>query len=476
MVNSYDLLPYHSEPFALSRPQHLSVLAQLFGHFPAPADKANVLELGCGSGNNIIPLAALSPESQFIGIDGAESQITLGKRLISELGLKNIELLHARFADFIPDTRFDYIICHGVYSWVDEATQNEIIATIRSSLSENGLGFVSYNTLPGWHLKSIAREAMLFHTREIADPKKKVIEARAYLNFLAFGTADLSGPNHQILQSIAKGIEKLPDWYVFHDFLEENNKPIYFSDFNLTLENSSLKHLVDADISLFVPQEFSPEVQVTLRKLAKSTAYLEQTTDFLRNQSFRKSIVCRSQLKTSTDPLTLPIKNFYLSSPLKLLGEEDEVKVFSDPISGNNLQTKDPAFASCLKFLGSIWPMSVKYEELLAKSIVEDSEALLRFFLRGYISGSVYFDSLPPAFSLSDQEKPRTSLIARELEKHGPNVVNLKHENIELDDKGRKVLSLADGTKSKAEISQTVDFDIEQTLSRLKEHCLISGF
>src|SRR5436309_1556438 len=86
---------------------------------PTYISVARVLELGCAAGGNIIPLAARNPNASFIGIDLSSAQVESGRARIAQLGLSNIELRCESFSDAAaPDAAFDYIVCHGVYSWV----------------------------------------------------------------------------------------------------------------------------------------------------------------------------------------------------------------------------------------------------------------------------------------------------------------------------------------------------------------------
>ena len=104
-------------PFLQTHPDQLAAVATLFGMRPQPPDRCRVLELGCAGGGNLIPMALALPESRFLGIDLSRRQISTGQALVRKLGLRNIGLqplsvldLDSRFG------RFDYIICHGIYS------------------------------------------------------------------------------------------------------------------------------------------------------------------------------------------------------------------------------------------------------------------------------------------------------------------------------------------------------------------------
>src|SRR5574338_996005 len=90
----YNAIPYHSYPFSHTHPTHLFTLATLFGLQPKAVEKARILELGCASGGNIIPLAMHFPNAECVGIDLAEKQIEEGLKHIEALNIRNINLRH----------------------------------------------------------------------------------------------------------------------------------------------------------------------------------------------------------------------------------------------------------------------------------------------------------------------------------------------------------------------------------------------
>src|SRR5262245_22544912 len=120
-TTSYDELPYSSRAFPYTHPDRLAVWAVLLGMTPRPVGSCRVLELGCGMGANLMPMAEQLPGSQFLGIDLSTRQIAAGKQIAAELGLTNIDFQALDILELGPSLgEFDYIICHGVYSWVPE--------------------------------------------------------------------------------------------------------------------------------------------------------------------------------------------------------------------------------------------------------------------------------------------------------------------------------------------------------------------
>src|SRR5579871_484360 len=174
-ASSYDEMPYQVHSHPESHPDRIATVAHLFSLSPASPAKARVLELGCAGGGNIAPMAEMYPASQFLGIDNSKTQIDQGNALIRPLGMKNLELRHASILDIDESFgKFDFIIAHGVYSWVPEPVQNKILAVIRDHLTPNGIAYVSYNTLPGWHMRGMIRDMMLYHTRRFQGAKVRV--------------------------------------------------------------------------------------------------------------------------------------------------------------------------------------------------------------------------------------------------------------------------------------------------------------
>src|SRR5262245_19330419 len=145
---SYDEVPYHSYPFPETHPERMATIAHLFGLKAPDVANCRVLELGCASGGNILPMAERLSNSKFVGIDLSKRQVEAGKHAISQLGLANIELRYGSIME-VDDSwgQFDYVICHGVFAWVPTAVQDKILEVCRRNLTPDGVAYVSYNTL-----------------------------------------------------------------------------------------------------------------------------------------------------------------------------------------------------------------------------------------------------------------------------------------------------------------------------------------
>src|SRR5262249_54229313 len=151
-----------------------------------PISSCRVLEIGCASGGNIIPMAEQLPGSRFVGIDLSPVQVAAGQRTIERTRLTNVELRNTSVLDVDECLgTFDYVVSHGVYSWVPPAVQNKILEVCSRNLAPNGIAYVSYNTYPGWHMRGLIREMMCYHTARFHDAQTRIRQARALLDFLA---------------------------------------------------------------------------------------------------------------------------------------------------------------------------------------------------------------------------------------------------------------------------------------------------
>ncbi|MCP4284229.1 MAG: class I SAM-dependent methyltransferase, partial [Gammaproteobacteria bacterium] len=154
-------------------------------------DNSRVLEMGCGDGSNIMPMAYEFPESEFLGIDLSPVQIGIGQRHVDSLGLMNIRLDARNIMDMGPgDGKFDYIIVHGVYSWVPDRVKDKILDICRNNLADQGIAYISYNVLPGWQFNKSMRDIMLYRSRHINTPKERVSATMELVNTMLEAGAD----------------------------------------------------------------------------------------------------------------------------------------------------------------------------------------------------------------------------------------------------------------------------------------------
>ena len=133
-------------------------------------------------------------------------------------GINNCRLEHVNILEFEPPHEFDYIICHGVYSWVPPEIQRKILQICRDFLSPNGIAYISYNTFPGWHQFHIYREMMKYHASKMTSLQDKIEQSKAIIQFAAEHVLSPNDSYGQFIREHSDFISNLSDEYLFHEF------------------------------------------------------------------------------------------------------------------------------------------------------------------------------------------------------------------------------------------------------------------
>jgi|AGTN01.1.fsa_nt_gi Predicted regulatory domain of a methyltransferase len=484
---SYDEVPYESLPFRHSHIDRMAVVASLYGMSPAPVANCSVLEIGSAAGGNIIPMAVSYPESKFLGIDLSSRQVDDGKAIVEELGLENIEIRHQNIMDLPVDQKYDYIICHGVYSWVPDFVADKILQICQEQLNPHGIAYISYNVYPGWSFRGAIRNMMLYRTKGEPDPTAKLDKARGLVNFLGNATKQLAsadvGPYaiksyELLLAEEAQFLRSQRPDYLLHEHLSDDNQPIFFWEFIERCDRRGLKYLSESEYSTTRLTNLSKEVQDELPKMSANVLELEQYMDFVRNRTFRQTLLCRKEVELSRETrlgseskvvLNTPdvkleaVKNLHVATPAKpnapVSCASRESSTFV--LGGSTFATSNPLIKAAFLYMSEIWPASTPFSELLrearsrvAPSTVQDASAaeqeaqlLCSDLLLAYGINLLQFRFAGDTFTAKVSDRPKASATARyQSKKNVARLTNQLHELSDSDVFSRNVMTLLDGT------------------------------
>lgn len=452
----YNLLPYPSLPFAYTQPSNLAALACLFGLRAPAAETARVLELGCASGGNIIPLAARFPCARFVGIDLAQRQVDEGCRRIAQLGLTNVELRQDDLAAArLSGETFDYVICHGVFSWVPKATQDSILRLCAQVLAPEGLATVSYNVLPGWHLRSVIRDICLHHVGSTGSPRDRVAGARRLLEEIAESVGE-TDPYGLLLRREAKRISRLPAAYVLGEFLAPDNTPLHFHEFVGRIEQFGLGYLCEGDLASSVSEGLFPKTEKALQRVSGSSRHaLEQYKDFFTGRPFRRSVIARSQHLANAANCVSPgkLRCLHVASPLKFDASASslEVPVFRDA-RDRTVVSRDAEVCRVLSSLAEAFPQTVHVAQFAGVDTGDSAipQRICQALFSLLAAGQATVSTMPLSVGSAAAQRPNVWPLAKlEAAAGQPWITNLQHEAVSLPPVAAALLPHLDGTNNR---------------------------
>ena len=462
----YNEVTYPSAVYAQTHPDRLAMMATLLGMTPAPVERCRVLELGCGDGWNVITMAYGLPGSEFTGIDLASEPIARGSALAAKLGLKNLSLREMDVADAADLGEFDYIIAHGLYSWVPEAVREKVMALCGRSLAANGVAYLSYNAYPGNHARDLVRGMMRYHTAHFADPQRKIAQARGLVKFLAESKQprDLY---HEMLAVHLEHMAKRPDEVILHDDLSAINQPFYFHEFMAGAAANGLQFLAEADMLDNRQRPYPPHVEAVLAKLdPEDIVAREQYRDFLENRAFRQTLLCRQGVRLERDIAPERVYAMHVAGELRAASPKpdflsDTAEVFLGPKDAE-IETARALIKVAFAKLGSLWPQCLSFRELLAHSVsalgrgsadevAGDTANLAEALIHAHAAGFIEFRTRHANFTTEPGERPRASALARLQFLQGDRAPSLRHCLVEIRDAvGKAFVQLMDGTRDRA--------------------------
>lgn len=476
----YDEVEYPSYVYGQTHPDRMATIATLHGMNPPQVENCRVLELGCGAGGNLIPLAFDLSHSDFLGIDLAAASIAAGREMIAELDMQNISLRQIDLMALPDDLgEFDYIIAHGLFSWVPEVVRDRILEICRAHLAAQGVVYISYNTYPGCRLREITRDIMRFHTRDATTPAEKVSQSRAVIRWIADAQKQEKSYASFLRDSNAN-LMKRDDGSIFHDDLADTNVPVYFYEFARQASAHGLQFLSEADHFERTADTISEEAAQQLEELGRENVVSrEQYLDFLKGRSFRQTLLCHHEIVLSPRLQPERISGLLIKSEAKPVSANPDIKGRSVEEfrvrNGAGATTDLPLAKATLFYLGGIYPRGARLNELTAQARVltessspDDPETLVELIRKTYEVGVVELHVHEPKYATEVSQRPLASPIARLELRRGNVVSTLLHTSLRLEDElARQMILLLDGR-------HTRDTLIEELRPRIDEK-LIDG-
>ncbi len=445
LAAKYDTIAYAAQPSPWSHPDHLAVVATLFGLDPPAVRTCRTLEVGCSDGANLIPMAVSLPEATFLGCDLAARPIEAARATVAALGLSNIRFVQADLSALGEDIgTFDYIVAHGVYSWVPAAVRDALFALAARHLAPHGILFVSYNTFPGGHVRRATWDVLHFHVDGIADPRARLDAARALAALLARPGTTNEESDAALRAEFAR-IAQRTDSALFHDDLGIPNDPVYFHEFVAHAGRHGLAYVAEAAVATMSSAGLAPEVRQMVDGLDRLTR--EQYLDFAHVRRYRQSLVTHADPATGFALSRERVSGMHVSASTALIRAAAEGKV-----AGGDPRDTMRALQQWL-VLRSPGAVPVEHartwlRERDARAPGVPSRTIEDLLADAFTAGLAQLHVVPPRLATTVGARPVASPLARWQATHRDHVTNLRQESVRIGDAAaRQILTLLDGSR-----------------------------
>jgi len=471
--DSYDELPFESKVSRTRHVDRLATVGTLLGVAVSPPHSATVLEIGCSTGGNLIPMALEFPDAHFVGIDLSPAQIAIGRDRVQRLGLRNLDLIAGDISTVeLPHEAYDYIVCHGVFSWVPEAVRGAILSVVSRLLTLDGIACISFNCQPGWAIRGIVRRVLLRKDDPKNDVPRRVRQGREVLrNF-----QEALGHDRFYSLTLQKELERIQsesDSYLFHEFLERENEPFYLTNFVNLCASHELFYLGDARWGRnFYLRKDLLDLSEEALKGHHSWLDCEEYLDDVFNTGFREALLTKHLPRV---PTMGSLDRCFMAAQIKRVGEGplrlDAVEEFVDS-RGRPHTASEPLEKIVLMNLAAAWPEAKPFE-LLKREVqhgmdfFRDERGEIGEALEGYLKTLLLRDIADASLTAPRVvREPKDDLLVSPWvavqSSESSVVTNGWHDTVEIGDLERRLISgIGDGS-SRAELEARLEREVHE--------------
>jgi SAM-dependent methyltransferase len=379
--NPYDELTYKSFPIEWTAPERLALASLLHGGPRSQLGPYRVLELGCGNGANLLPLAYYRRNATFVGVDGARSQVAVAQARKAALELSNVEFIHA---DFLDASRrlsgpFDYIIAHGVFSWVSPHVRDTLLELFARHLRRGGLLYLNYNSRPGWNVRGLVRDFLLAQTAGTESLRDRAERAQAVSSKVVAALTGIEHPYSQLLANEFRFVSDGNVAWVGHEFLADHNHPYWRSEFLALAKSYELEYVADADYN-YRSARISEDLASRLDIEQITGRSIEDTVDLLCYRQLHSPILTPAPWSREP-PGQAEFGKLLVASCLEPRPPGGDIgnPTFQHP-SGYEVEAKEAFVEIGLTKLKPLWPRGLRVEATFPNvgQAVEDLRLLQR--------------------------------------------------------------------------------------------------
>ncbi len=290
---------YTNQFYRETTPSWLATAALLLGHRPPDLTRPfRYVDLGCAHGFSAITVAATCPHAEVWGFDFNPAHVESARHLADRAGLTNIHFEEASFADIaarpagaLPE--FDFIVSHGVLSWISPENQQELINIVGQRLRPGGLAYLSYNVTTGW--AGMVPLRALMYMLSAATPERSDASVSGVLEFIEKmkGAGAAFFNTYPALENRLRDMRGHDPRYIAHEYLNRDWHPMMFADVATTMKEARCTYIGSATLSENIDAVSVPQGMIPLMAEAKEPLLRETLRDFGSGQGFRRDLYRR---------------------------------------------------------------------------------------------------------------------------------------------------------------------------------------
>ncbi len=290
---------YTAKYFRFLNPGYLNMCAITSGLRAIPAEESfTYCELGCGYGLSALMNAASYPQGTFYAIDYNPTQIAYAKSLAKDAELTNIHFLELSFQDIVDNPsllpQFDFIVFHGIYSWVNNINRDNLVKICNHHLKSGGMVYNSYNVKPGWSITESLQKLMYNLANELpGSTRSKMDRVLSRVESLIDLNEGFFKEQHTSLRNNLKNIKDKDRTYVIQEYINDDWRAFYFPEVYKKMQSAKLEYLGEASIVDKLSKQLqSKKLQSAIEK-ADLIENRELIKDLAYNTKFRKDLYIR---------------------------------------------------------------------------------------------------------------------------------------------------------------------------------------
>lgn len=257
-------------------------------------------DLGCGHGFTTLVVAATHPEAEVWGFDFNPAHVEWATRVAATAGLSNAHFAEASFAELAqrPEAAlpaFDFMVSHGVVSWVSPDNRRALLDVIRRRLRPGGLTYLSYNVTTGWAPIVPLRRLMCMLAE--ASPARTDLAAPGILQFIdrmkEAGALYFQG--NPRVETRLEDMRKQETRYIAHEYLNRDWYPLMFADMAEAMADTKCSYVGSATLSENIDALAAPPSMTPLLNEMPDRVLRETLRDFGSAQAFRRDLYRRGE-------------------------------------------------------------------------------------------------------------------------------------------------------------------------------------